>query len=94
MDRERIQRKLRLGHFGFQLTLWIGCLIGVWWSPHNYVSFILQLWSSLGLSLGVIEGLMGGLFVGSELRALKEFEWEVRNAQTRAIASEKKVLEA
>ena len=29
---------------------------------------------------------MGLLFVGSELRALKEFEWEVRNARERALA--------
>jgi sphingomyelin phosphodiesterase 2 len=90
MTRERIQRKLRLGHFGFQFMLSVGCLVGVWWSPHNYVSFILMLLSSLSLSVGVLEGLMGGLFVGSELRALKEFEWEVRNAQAMAMAQEGK----
>lgn len=84
--RERIQRRLRMGHFGYQLLLTIACLIGVWWSPHNYVSFILMFISSLGLSVGVLEGLMGGLFVGSELRALREFEWEVRNARARAVA--------
>jgi sphingomyelin phosphodiesterase 2 len=28
-----------------------------------------------------LDGLIGGLFVSSELRALKEFEWEVRNAK-------------
>jgi sphingomyelin phosphodiesterase 2 len=84
--RERIQRKLRLGHFGYQLLLTIGCLVGVWWSPHNYVSFILMFISSFGLSLGVIEFFMGLLFVGSEIRALKEFDWEVRNARERAIA--------
>jgi len=91
--RERTQRKLRLGHFGFQLMLSIGCLIGVWWSPHNYVSFILMFLSSVGLSVGVMEGLMGGLFVGSELRALREFEWEVRNARRRAIEKEKRARE-
>jgi len=46
----------------------------------NYVSFILILVSSLGLMAGTVDGLIGGLFVGSELRALAEFEWEVRNA--------------
>ncbi|KAF2746892.1 DNase I-like protein [Sporormia fimetaria CBS 119925] len=86
-NRERLQRRLRLGHFGYQLAITIGCLVGVWWSPRNYVSFILMLLSSLGLSVGVLEGLMGGLFVGSELRALKEFEWEVRNARERAMAA-------
>jgi sphingomyelin phosphodiesterase 2 len=85
--RERIQRKLRMGHFGYQLLLSIGCLVGVWWSPHNYVSFILMLLSSLGMSVGVLEGLMGGLFVSSELRALKEFEWEVRTTRERAVAA-------
>ncbi|KAF9733184.1 hypothetical protein PMIN03_005337 [Paraphaeosphaeria minitans] len=85
-NRERIQRRLRLGHFGFQLSLTIGCLIGVWWVPHNYVAFILMLISSLSLSVGVIDGLMGLLFVSSELRALKEFEWEVRNTKERALA--------
>jgi sphingomyelin phosphodiesterase 2 len=84
--RERTQRHLRLGHFGFQFSLTVGCLIGVWWVPHNYVAFILMLISSLSLSVGVIDGLMGGLFVSSELRALKEFEWEVRNTKERALA--------
>lgn len=81
MLRERTQRKLRIGHFFYHLALSIGCLIGVWWSPHNYVSFILMLVSSVGLSVGVIDGLMGFLFVGSEMRALKEFEWEIVNAK-------------
>lgn len=83
--RERVQRKLRIGHFFFQLSLSIGCLVGVWWSPRNYVAFLLMLLSSVGLSVGVIDGLMGLLFVGSEMRALKEFEWEMRNARERAV---------
>lgn len=83
--RERVQRKLRIGHFFYQLALTIGCMIGVWWSPHNYVSFILMFLSTFGMSLGVIDGLMGFLFVGSEMRALKEFEWEVRNTRERAL---------
>jgi sphingomyelin phosphodiesterase 2 len=37
--------------------------------------------SSLGLMAGTVDGLIGGLFVGSELRALGEFEWEMRNAR-------------
>jgi sphingomyelin phosphodiesterase 2 len=85
--RERIQRRLRLGHFGYQLSIFIGCLIGVWWSPHNYVSFILMFLSGIGLSAGVIDGLMGGLFVSSELRALREFEWEIKNTRALAIES-------
>lgn len=92
--RERVQRKLRIGHFFYQLSLSIGCMIGVWWSPHTYVAFILMLISTFGMSLGVIDGLMGLLFVGSEMRALKEFEWEVRNTRERAIVrSKEKIVE-
>ncbi|PSK46529.1 hypothetical protein B9Z65_5497 [Elsinoe australis] len=79
--RERKQRKQRLAHLGAELMVAIGCLTAVWFSPRNFVSFLLMLLSTLGLSAGVIDGLMGGLFVGSELRALKEFEWEVSNAR-------------
>ncbi|KAK5119522.1 hypothetical protein LTR85_007622 [Meristemomyces frigidus] len=82
--RERKQRRLRLGHFVLEVGVAIGCFIAVWWSPRNFVAFILMLISTLGLSAGVIDGLMGGLFVGSEIRALKEFEYEIRNAREQA----------
>ncbi|TKA76366.1 hypothetical protein B0A49_06094 [Cryomyces minteri] len=82
--RERRQRRLRLYHFGAEIGIAAGCLTAIWWSPRNFVSFFLMLLSTVGLSAGVIDGLMGGLFVGSELRALKEFEWEVKNARRMA----------
>ncbi len=40
--------------------------------------------STLGFGAGVIDGLIGGLFMSSEIRALKEFEWEIENARARA----------
>jgi sphingomyelin phosphodiesterase 2 len=82
--REKRQRRLRLGHFVASVFVSIGCFIAVWWSPHNFVAFILMLLSTLGLGAGVIDGLIGGLFVGSEIRALKEFEWEICNAMAAA----------
>ncbi|CZT05430.1 probable inositol phosphosphingolipids phospholipase C [Rhynchosporium agropyri] len=82
--REKWQRRLRLGHFVGSLVISIGCLVAVWWSPRNFVAFILMLLSTLGLSAGVIDSLIGGLFVGSEIRALKEFEWEISNARAAA----------
>lgn len=82
--RERRQRRLRLSHFAGQLSVAIGCLVAVWFSPRNFVSFLLMLLSTLGLAAGVIDGLIGGLFMSSEIRALKEFEWEVRNAKDAA----------
>lgn len=78
--RERKQRRYRLLHFVGSALVSIGCFVAAWWSPRNFVSFILILLSSLGLMAGTVDGLIGGLFVGSELRALAEFEWEVRNA--------------
>jgi sphingomyelin phosphodiesterase 2 len=82
--RERRERRLRLGHFVISFFVSIGCLVAVWWSPRKFVAFILMLLSTLGLGTGVIDGLIGGLFVGSELRALKEFEWEIYNARAAA----------
>ncbi|MCJ1229902.1 phospholipase C type enzyme [Toensbergia leucococca] len=76
-QRERLQRRLRLAHFGLSILVSIACLIATWWSPRPFVSFLLMLLSTLGLGAGLLDGLIGGLFVGSEIRALKEFEWEV-----------------
>jgi sphingomyelin phosphodiesterase 2 len=79
MQRERSQRRYRLWHFGIQLAISIACLVAVWWSPHNFVSFLLMLLSSLGLAAGVVDGLIGGLFMSWEIRCLKEFRWEMEN---------------
>jgi sphingomyelin phosphodiesterase 2 len=90
--RERRQRRLRLSHFLVSVVISIGCFAAVWWSPRNFVAFVLILVSTLGLFAGVIDGLIGGLFVGSEIRALKEFEWEISNAR-RAAGGEPNVLD-
>jgi sphingomyelin phosphodiesterase 2 len=82
--RERKQRRIGLAHFIIEVAVAIGCFIAVWWSPRNYVAFILMLVSTLGLGAGVLHGLVGGLFVGQELRALKEFEYEIKNAREQA----------
>lgn len=81
--RERSQRRWRLGHFVLSVFVSIGCFVGVWWTGHHlaYVAFILMVVSTLNFGAGILDGLIGGLFVSSELRALKEFEWEVRNAK-------------
>lgn len=81
--RERSQRRWRLAHFVASVVVSIGCSVGVWWTGDHlpYVAFILCLVSTLSFGAGILDGLIGGLFVSSELRALKEFEWEVRNAK-------------
>ena len=79
--RERFQRRFRLTNFGLSIFVSISCFTAIWWSPRPFVSFLLIVLSTLGFGAGVVDGLIGGLFVGSEIRALKEFEWEVRNAR-------------
>ena len=78
--RERKQRRWRMIHFVAASLFSIGSFVAIWWSPRNYVAFLLLILSTFGIMAGTIDGLIGGLFMGSELRALAEFEWEVRNA--------------
>lgn len=82
MAREVSQRFWRGIHFYASVLVWIGCLVAVWWSPRNFVAFILMLVASLGLATGVVDGLMALLFFWSEIRALREFEWEIRTAKS------------
>jgi sphingomyelin phosphodiesterase 2 len=82
--REVTQRKWRGVHFLAWVVVLVACLVAVWFVPHNYVAFILMLLSSLGLVAGTIDGLIALLFVNTELRALKEFEWEILNAKAAA----------
>lgn len=80
--RERSQRRWRLFHFLLSIIFSVGCFIAIWWtSPVIYVAFILLVLSTLGFAMGVLDGLIGGLFMSWELRALKEFEWEVRTVR-------------
>lgn len=82
MAREISQRFWRGIHFYASVLVWIGCLVAVWWSPRNFVAFILMLVASLGLATGIVDGLMALLFFWSEIRALREFEWEIRTAKS------------
>lgn len=81
-QRELRQRRFRLSNFIISIVVAIGCFVAIWWSPRPFVSFLLLLLSTLGFGAGVLDGLIGGLFIGSELRALKEFEWEIENAKS------------
>ncbi|KAL7789465.1 Endonuclease/exonuclease/phosphatase [Trichoderma ceciliae] len=84
MAREVGQRYWRGIHFYASVVVWIGCLVVVWFSPRNFVAFLLMLVASLGLATGVVDGLLALLFFWSEIRALKEFEWEIRTARSLA----------
>ncbi|KAK3354977.1 DNase I-like protein [Neurospora tetraspora] len=82
--RERSQLKWRAYHFFAWLGVSIGCLVAVWFVPRNFVAFILMLVSTLGLVGGTLDGLMSLLFFRSELRALKEYEFEILTAKALA----------
>ncbi|ROT39795.1 DNase I-like protein [Sodiomyces alkalinus F11] len=84
--REQSQRRLRAAHFFVWFALWLASLAGIWFVPSRlrFFNFLLLLLGSLGLVAGVVDGLMALLFFGSELRALREFEWEILNAKASA----------
>ena len=82
--REERQRRFRLANFALSIIVSLGCFTAIWWSLRPFVAFLLILLSTLGFGAGVVDGLIGGLFIGSELRALKEFGWEIRNAKAMA----------
>ncbi|KAL9055634.1 MAG: hypothetical protein Q9162_003444 [Coniocarpon cinnabarinum] len=87
--RERFQRKMRILHYFASVTATIGCWIAVWFSPYNFVAFILMLIASLWLMAGTVDGLIGFLFMSSEIRCLKEFLWEMRELEEQARLHEK-----
>ncbi|KAI6093350.1 DNase I-like protein [Hypoxylon rubiginosum] len=82
--RERRQRRWRTLHFFLWVLVTIGCYVGVWFVPIRGIAFLFVVLSSLGLLAGAVDGLMALLFFGSEMRALKEFEWEIMNAKATA----------
>ncbi|CCC10393.1 hypothetical protein SMACR_02964 [Sordaria macrospora] len=82
--REESQLRWRAYHFFAWLGVSVGCLVAVWFVPRNFVAFILMLVSTLGLVGGTLDGLMSLLFFRSELRALKEYEFEILTAKALA----------
>ncbi|KAI2470004.1 DNase I-like protein [Annulohypoxylon bovei var. microspora] len=83
--RERSQRRWRLLHFFFWVCVVVACYVAVFFvQPWPGLAFAFLVLSSLGFLAGAVDGLIGLLFFGSEIRALKEFEWEIRNAKATA----------
>ncbi|KAJ0121024.1 dnase i-like protein [Diaporthe amygdali] len=103
--READQAFHRALHFGSWVLITIACYVAVWFVPAHHggglsrsqnhaINFVLLLLSSLGLVAGCVDGLMALLFFrGSEQRALKEYEWELRNARALAAGEGHGVVE-
>ncbi|KAK6948652.1 hypothetical protein Daesc_010422 [Daldinia eschscholtzii] len=85
-SRERAQRRWRMFHFFAWALVVVACYVAVWFvgDLHPGVAFAFLVLSSLGFLAGALDGLMGLLFFGSEVRALEEFEWEIMNAKASA----------
>ncbi|KAM0329935.1 hypothetical protein ACHAQA_004102 [Verticillium albo-atrum] len=88
--RERAQRRRRAATAFALFAAWIAALVAVWFVPprSRYAAFLLLLAGSLALAAAVVDGLLALLFFPAELRALYEFEWEVRNARAAAAGVE------
>ncbi|KAI1101115.1 DNase I-like protein [Jackrogersella minutella] len=83
--RERTQRQWRSLHFFLWVLVVVACYAAVWFvKPYPGVAFAFLVLSSLGFLAGALDGLMALVFFGSEVRALKEFEWEIMNAKATA----------
>lgn len=102
--READQARMRAWHFLFWVFVLVASSIAVWLIPtrggglsesqNHAINFVLVLLTSVGLVAGSVDGLMSLLFFGgSEKRALKEFEWELRNAKALALGDNGAMLE-
>ncbi|KAI1341499.1 Endonuclease/exonuclease/phosphatase [Xylariaceae sp. FL0016] len=89
--REARQRYWRLLHGLFWALVALACWVAVWFVPRAG-AFVFLVVSSLGLVGGSLDALMALLFFGAESKALKEFEWEIRNAKATASGSSGTVM--
>ncbi|KAK9491066.1 Endonuclease/exonuclease/phosphatase [Lipomyces doorenjongii] len=74
----RAQQYYRLLHFWISIVLVVGLHVGIFWVKSGWPGFLVVLGSTVIAVTGVIDGMLGFLFGRNELRALKEFEEEVR----------------
>lgn len=75
--RQQTQSELRLLHFYASIVALIALHIGIFWSPHNWVSFILLFVVFVISVTGLIDGVIGFVFGWTELNCLAEFAAEV-----------------
>ncbi|KAF8433841.1 Endonuclease/exonuclease/phosphatase [Terfezia claveryi] len=76
--REEWEFKWRIWHFWASILVLVALHVAVWWSTYDGVAFLFVVLSWMVGVSGVVNGMIGFLFMGSELNALKEFEEEIR----------------
>lgn len=81
MEREIQHSRYRNIHFIVSFVVFIGLLIGQWWVEPNYAHFLILLGGVLIMVTGTVNGLIGFIFGRWEIRALREFQSEVKLAR-------------
>ncbi|KAI5797902.1 Endonuclease/exonuclease/phosphatase [Peziza echinospora] len=78
-QREEWEYTWRIAHFWASVLVLVGLHVAVWWTgAYPGVAFLLLFLAWAVAVTGTINGLIGFLFMGSELNALKEFDEEIR----------------
>ncbi|KAL7274325.1 phospholipase C type enzyme [Rhizina undulata] len=86
--REKFEYFWRIAHFWISVIALIAIHVGVWWSSNRGWAFFCVLLSWVVAISGTLDGLIGFLFMGSELRALQEFEEEIKMYRQLAVAAD------
>ncbi|KAF8476900.1 Endonuclease/exonuclease/phosphatase [Kalaharituber pfeilii] len=77
--REEWEYTWRIAHFWISVVALVGIHVGVWWGTrYAGTAFLCTFLAWVVGVTGVMNGLIGFLFMGSELNALKEFDEEIR----------------
>lgn len=64
-EKEVREKSMRLGHFWASIPALVAVHVGVWWSPHNGVAFMLTFLAWVIAVTGGLNGLIGFIFVNS-----------------------------
>jgi len=80
-QREMRQSKLRIWHFIISILIFLAVLVGQWWIKPAFGHFIVLFCTVLIMCFGVVDGLIGFLFMRWEIRAVNEFVGEMALAR-------------
>ena len=64
------QPKLRIWHFVISALIFLAVLVGQWWIKPGFGHFIVMFCTVLIMCFGVMDGLIGFVFMRWEIRAL------------------------
>ncbi|KAI5820306.1 Endonuclease/exonuclease/phosphatase [Pyronema omphalodes] len=88
--REVREKFWRIAHFWASVAVLIALHVAAWWTHYPGVSFLVTLLAWVVAVTGTLDGLIGFIFTGSELRALTEFEEEMKMYRDLAVRAQDK----